>query len=595
MLQRTGSFPTGEHPFGFGDSVDISGDTLIVGSNLGILSSATRYDRATVYTRTAGVWSLQATLETGVVPPGGSPLGYASVAVGIDGNTAMVGTGQEAVHVFVRSGATWAEQARLVNPDAATNAPYVRFAGVKARVALDGDTIAVGAPTNNLAVNPALGAVYIFTRVGTTWSLQAKLTRGDLRWFGSYVSLSGDSLLVGNYLYQRSGTSWVEAPGPSAPPPASVPFSELYRAKIHGDVAAIAGTTSVLPFRRVGSSWFAQERLTPSDPQTFGPYEAIGDIAISGLTIVAGAPWAEVVISSTIDYAPGAAYVFDLDPVALPPGPPTNLTASVTGNTVNLSWAAPLSGGAPTRYELIGRLSAGGPVVGTLPVGALTSFALPVPNGTFVLSVAAANGSGTGPESTPVTVTVPQAAPPPGAPSNLSVNVAGSTVSFGWSPPASGGTVENYVLVAGVAPAFNVPVATVPLPPTPTFAAPGVPAGVFYARVLAQNSGGASAPSNEVSFTVAGASAPGMPTLNVPSVNGSTVTLSWSPGGGGAPTTYTLVVRLTPGGSPIATAPLAGTSVSFAGVPSGVYHLTLIAANGAGASPPSASVSLTVP
>ena len=93
------------------------------------------------------------------------------------------------------------------------------------------------------------------------------------------------------------------------------------------------------------------------------------------------------------------------------------------------------------------------------------------------------------------------------------------------------------------------------------FSAPEVPAGTYFARVLAQNGGGTSAPSNEVVFTVAGVTAPGAPTLITPIVTGRTVALSWSTGSGGTPTHYTLSASLTPGGAAIVTVPLTGTDL----------------------------------
>jgi hypothetical protein len=155
--------------------------------------------------------------------------------------------------------------------------------------------------------------------------------------------------------------------------------------------------------------------------------------------------------------------------------------------------------------------------------------------------------------------------------------------------------VANYVLVAGLTPGFSVPYASVPIGATPGAVVPGVPAGTYYVRVLAQNAGGTSAPSNEVALTVAGLALPDAPTLHAPTVNGSTVTLSWSPGSGSTPTAYTLAASVTPGGAPVATIPLTGTSVSFSGVPSGTYYLRLTASNAAGISPPSAEMSLSVP
>lgn len=278
-----------------------------------------------------------------------------------------------------------------------------------------------------------------------------------------------------------------------------------------------------------------------------------------------------------------------------PPGAPTSLRASVAGNTLALNWGAPASGAPPTGYTLVGRIAAGGPVIGTLPVGGGPSFNLPLPDGTYVLTLTATNASGTGPESASVTVTVPQAVAAPGAPATLTASVSGSTASFAWAPPSSGGAVSSYLLVAGLTPSFSVPFTTVPLGAATSFSVPGVPPGTYYVRVHAQNAGGTSPASNEVSVTVAGAAPPGVPTLNQPTVNGSTVTLTWTPGGGGSPTSYTLTASATPGGASIVTVPLTSTSASFANVPSGIYYLRLSASNAVGTSAATPEVALVVP
>jgi uncharacterized protein YkwD len=282
-------------------------------------------------------------------------------------------------------------------------------------------------------------------------------------------------------------------------------------------------------------------------------------------------------------------------PATGPPSAPTNLSATVTGNVVNLTWSAPSNGAAPTGYSLIGRTTPGGPVLATLPMGVGTSFSVAAPNGTFVITATASNASGTSPESSPVTVTVPQAATqPPGAPGNLAATVSGTTANFTWTASANGGPVESYVLVAGLTPAFGAPIATLPLGPGASVSVQAVPPGTYFVRVLATNALGTSAPSNEISVTVASPSAPGAPSLNPPQVSGATVTLSWSPGSGGAPTGYTLMASTTPGGAPIATVPVAGSSVSFTDVPNGTYHVRVTASNTQGTSAPSAEVTLTV-
>ena len=278
-----------------------------------------------------------------------------------------------------------------------------------------------------------------------------------------------------------------------------------------------------------------------------------------------------------------------------PPGAPTNLHATVSGNTINLTWAAPASGAVPTGYSLIGRTTAGGPVLAVVPMGAGTSFSVVAPNGTFVVTANATNASGTGPESSAVTVAVPQTATaPPGAPSNLTATVSGTTANFTWTAPNSGGPLEGYVLVAGLTPGFAAPIAALPLGTSPSVSVPGVPPGTYYVRVLATNSLGTSGASNETTLSVAPPSMPGAPSVNPPQVSGSTVTLSWSPGSGGAPTGYTLTASTTPGGAPIAAVPVVGTSISFANVPNGTYYVRVSASNALGTGAPSAEVTLTV-
>lgn len=276
------------------------------------------------------------------------------------------------------------------------------------------------------------------------------------------------------------------------------------------------------------------------------------------------------------------------------PGAPPGFTAVVSGNTVSLSWGA--ATGAPTGYTLVGRLASSGPALGTLPVGNVTNFGLQAPDGVYYLSVVATNAAGAGPESAIVPVVVPALPVPPGTPRTLAASVAGNTVTFSWAAPSSGGGVLEYILVAGLTPGFTVPAATVPLGSAATSVAiPGVPAGTFYARVLARNAGGTSGPSNEVSWTVAGPAAPGAPVLNAPSVSGGVVSLSWSAGSGGTPTSYVLYASSTPGGAPFGSAPLTGNSVSVGGVASGTYYLRMTAVNGLGTSPLSNQVTLVVP
>jgi hypothetical protein len=188
----------------------------------------------------------------------------------------------------------------------------------------------------------------------------------------------------------------------------------------------------------------------------------------------------------------------------------------------------------------------------------------------------------------PLTVTVPQAPEPIGSPSDLRATVAGSTASFTSNPPPTGGPATGYVLWAGLTPSVTPPLATISLvTATSHVVVTGVPPGTYYVFVQARNAFSASAASNVVTVTVAGATPPGAPTLLPP-------TLSWNLGPGGVPTSYTLFARSSPTSPPLVTVPLTGSGTSFTNVPVGTYYLELTASNAGGTSPASPAVVVAV-
>jgi hypothetical protein len=92
-----------------------------------------------------------------------------------------------------------------------------------ARLALDGSTLAVGAPgegtsggtgttTNELL--PDSGAVYVFERKGQAWAqtayLKAPMPRKEV-YFGNALALAGDTLVVGAMLADVTGTPFTGA------------------------------------------------------------------------------------------------------------------------------------------------------------------------------------------------------------------------------------------------------------------------------------------------------------------------------------------------------------------------------------------------
>lgn len=202
-------------------------------------------------------------------------------------------------------------------------------------------------------------------------------------------------------------------------------------------------------------------------------------------------------------------------PPAGAPGAPTNLTATATGNTVNMTWNAPAPLFAPpdraaaTGYSVKARVTPGGPVIFDQPVGNTLAFSARGPDGTFILSVAGTNDAGEGPESSTQTVTLPGGDVPPGCaiapdvPTGLASVIDGGIVTINWIA-STGCPATSYVLEAGSAPGgtdlANVDTGSA----AATFTANGVPVGTYFVRVRGRNGFATSGASAEVMVVVLG-------------------------------------------------------------------------------------------
>jgi hypothetical protein len=280
------------------------------------------------------------------------------------------------------------------------------------------------------------------------------------------------------------------------------------------------------------------------------------------------------------------------------PGAPTNLQAVVSGTTLSITWSAPSSGGAPSNYTLIARTQAGA-ILAQQNVWPTPAFVAAVPNGVYVLTVRASNASGAGPETAPVTVTVPSAPAPgpgvPGVPTNLQATVSGNTLSMSWGPPTSGGAVVSYTVIGRTT--LGAVVATQNVGNTTTFVA-AVPNGGYVLSVQAVNGNGAGPETAPRTVSVPEAvQPPGTPQGLSATASGASVTFAWSPPGSGGPVqAYVLMASLTPGGAPIATLSIAGNVLQTVvpGVPPGTYYARVVATNTAGSSLASNTASVTV-
>ena len=183
------------------------------------------------------------------------------------------------------------------------------------------------------------------------------------------------------------------------------------------------------------------------------------------------------------------------------PGAPGQLAATVSGNSVTLTWSAPASGGPPTTYVMAVGSASGWSNLASFATGSGTSFsANGVPNGTYFARVSAQNATGTSAASNEVSFSVPQACGAPPAPTSLQSSVSGRSLTLSWSAPV-GNAPMSYVIEAGSA-ASLADLATVNTGSTATTFTANAPPGTFFLRVRAVNACGVSAATDDVAVLV---------------------------------------------------------------------------------------------
>jgi type II secretory pathway pseudopilin PulG len=204
------------------------------------------------------------------------------------------------------------------------------------------------------------------------------------------------------------------------------------------------------------------------------------------------------------------------------PGSPTSITESVSNYQVNISWEPPAAGGPISGYSIY----QGSTLLGNVSASTLNYVTPALSPGTYTFNVFANNASGS--SSSPASI---QAKVIAIAPTNLTATVNSDSVTLAWSPGSSGDTPASYLIYKNGA-LFATVVGT-----TTGYTDTSAGFGNFTYVVQAESSNGTLSQSISASLTIS--NTPGSPTNPTATVNGSTVTITWSaPTSGGAPTSY---------------------------------------------------------
>jgi FG-GAP repeat len=176
----------------FGASVSLQGDRLAVGAPKNGTGRAYVFDR-----QSDGKWVEQALFTPPVVSPNGDDFG---LSVALDGDTVAVGAigydapinGAGGVFVYTLGQSGWNLQQQL---SALPEGTIPRFGY---SLSLQSETLYIGAPGNAYPVGSA-GCVYRFERAGTTWSQAAKFFGSNpfiSAWFGNAIARDGNLLAI---------------------------------------------------------------------------------------------------------------------------------------------------------------------------------------------------------------------------------------------------------------------------------------------------------------------------------------------------------------------------------------------------------------
>tara|TARA_B100001559_G_scaffold121177_1_gene101935 strand:- start:3879 stop:5252 length:1374 start_codon:yes stop_codon:yes gene_type:complete len=209
----------------FGGSVSISPTHAIIGASSADPNGLSAAGAAYIFARSGSYWYQQAKLvasDKARYDSFGSGVSISGdyVIVGAYREDPSGVSNAGSAYIFVRSGTLWPQQAKLVSSDKATSDQFGRNVSISGGFAIVGAGFADPNGVNNA------GAAYVFVRSGTTWSQQAKLVANDKAAsdiFGESVAISSTGYAIvgassadpngisgggAAYIFKRSGSSW---------------------------------------------------------------------------------------------------------------------------------------------------------------------------------------------------------------------------------------------------------------------------------------------------------------------------------------------------------------------------------------------------
>lgn len=300
----------------FGTAVAVSGETVVVGAD----SPSNGPGAAYIYVEGSSGWSTRPTVT--LVDPTATAGDYFGNSVAVSGKTVVVGAdaalnGPGAAYIYVKGASGWPRRptVALADPTATSGDSF----GIS--VAVSGRTVVVCDAT----ANSDRGAAYIYVRRASGWPNKPTATLANpagkrYEYFGFSVAVSGSTIVVGDwptpsgagvaYIYVNGSSGWPTTPTVTLFDPKTAGGGSFgFSVAVSGTIAVVgalfanshAGAAYIYVQR--ASGWPKKPAAALSDPHPMADDLFANSVAVSGSTAVVGAP----VFGSV---KAGAAYIY---------------------------------------------------------------------------------------------------------------------------------------------------------------------------------------------------------------------------------------------------------------------------------------------
>jgi len=273
--------------YGTSVSLSEDGNTALIGAYQEDTSPNSGNGAAYVYTLSGTTWTEQKLLSPDISSSDsfGASVSISAdgltavIGAGSEGYSESSGGG--AAYIYTISGSTWTYQAKLTASDNEVG----DFFGESVALSSDGNTALIGANAEDTSPNSNNGAAYVFTRSGTTWTQQQKILEPvptDQNRYGASVAMSDDGLtfFVGSYYGDDTltdqGSVYLYRTE-------QVPSAPLITGASHGSTEVTLTFNAPASY----PEWVANYEYSLNDGLTFtafSPADVTSPVTITGLT-----------------------------------------------------------------------------------------------------------------------------------------------------------------------------------------------------------------------------------------------------------------------------------------------------------------------